>query len=102
MKWFTKLTIVAVVLIAGMYGWYLFASVINNHADQAATVIIQDTLASNSAFNTKKLLEIDKVINSGNTDKASDLIRKLIESNISSIEDCVTKQCNELKQQLNK
>ena len=102
MKWIKSLTIVVIVFIVGMYGEYLFASAINNHADQAATVIIQDTLASNSAFYTKKLLEIDKLVNSGNTQKASELIKELIDINISSIESCVTKQCNELEQQLSK
>lgn len=102
MKWIKLLALMLIMLMVGMCGWYFFATEINHHADQAATLIIQDTLASNNAFYAKKLLEVNHLIDLGNTQKASELVEQLIQMNIHSIEDCATETCNELKQQLNK
>jgi hypothetical protein len=101
MKWCKPLIIIVTILIAGMYGWHLFALAINKHADQAATVLIQDTLATNSAFNVKQLQKIKSLIDSGNKNEASEKVQVLLEINISYLEGCVTKKCNEHKETLN-
>ena len=101
MKWIKILTVVAVILTAGMYGWYFFSLSINKHADQAATVLIQDTLATNSAFNVKRLQEIKSLVSSGNEQEASEKLQKLIKINMSYLEGCVTNLCREHRKSLN-
>jgi predicted negative regulator of RcsB-dependent stress response len=71
MKHIKILILASVILITGMYGWYLFASAVNKSADQAATVIIQDTLSSNNAYEIRTLREIQKLISEGKANDAS-------------------------------
>ncbi len=97
MKYTKTLALASVILIAGMYGWYLLASAVNKHADQAATVIIQDTLASSNAYEIKKLREIQKLISEGKASDASALADDLIEKKLFMLEQCITEQCNDVK-----
>lgn len=97
MKYLKILVLASVILITGMYGWYLLASAVNKSADQAATVIIQDTLASSNAYEIRILREIKKLISEGKAVDASALADGLIEKKLLMLEQCVTKQCNETK-----
>jgi len=102
MKYLKYGSIASVILIVGMYVWYLLATEINKHADVAATVIIQDTLTSNNIYNTKKLKEIKRLLEKGEIDKASLLVDEEIDSNLSQLEGCVTDKCTEVNKALMK
>ena len=84
-----------------MYGWYLFATVINNHADQAATVIIQDTFKSKSAHDIKVLRDIKKNIVEGDAAKAISLTDKAIDDKLYLLELCLTEVCDEISSNVN-
>ncbi|MCK8121362.1 hypothetical protein [Pseudoalteromonas sp. 2CM32C] len=96
-KHFKVLLIVALIVISGMYGWYLFATAVNDHADKVSTALIQDTLTSNIARDVKNLREIKKLISENKANEASSFIDKLIEDNIYLLEQCLTEKCNEYK-----
>jgi len=102
MKSVNYLFAISVILVAGMYGWYLMAEAINNHADVAATVIIQDTLASNIAYDIGRLRELEAHIDAGQLENAAALIRDLIELKLYMVEQCVTEKCIETYDELKK
>lgn len=91
----------AVILISGMYGWYLMATAINQQADQAATVIIQDVVSSNMATDIRSLRKIQSLMEVGQSDKAFALADEVIESKLYMLSQCVSEKCMEVRSKLN-
>ncbi len=101
MKYFKITVSIIAVMIVGMYGWYLFATVVNKQADHAAAVIILDTFSSTNAHDIKKLNNIKKFVVEGEAVKAISLIEKSIDDKLSMLEGCVTEKCNEFNSEFN-
>ena len=87
----------AVILISGMYGWYLMATAINRQADQAATVIIQDVISSNIARDVRSLRKIQSLMEAGQSDEASALADEVIDSKLYMLSRCVSDKCMEAR-----
>lgn len=96
MKYLTHTLIGAALVITGMFAWYLLATEVNRHADIAATVIIEDTLISNAAYDIEALRKIEAALSQGDSEVASTLLSKLIENKTSQLKACVTNQCEVL------
>lgn len=96
MKFLKYATIGLALLISGMYGWYLMATEINRHSDLAATVIIEDTLSSNAAYDLEQLRKIELSIKENELKTATELIKTLIKNKEWQLKACVTKQCESL------
>ncbi|WP_298441538.1 hypothetical protein [uncultured Ferrimonas sp.] len=96
MKYFKCILIVVVTFVAGTYGYYFLATEVNRHADFAATVIIEDTLASNAAYDLEKLREIEISIKDNDSDLTSKLIDDFIKIKTQMLQACVTEQCESI------
>lgn len=100
MKALKVAAIAALIAAAAMYGWYFLASAVNEHADRAATLIIQDTMSANQVFYLRKLSKIRQLIEEKSYADASELANELIELNLTMIESCVTEKCTEVRAEL--
>lgn len=94
---YIKITIsIIIILIAGMYGWYLFATVINKHADQAAALIIEDTFTSINSHDISVLRDIKENVINGESENAILLIDEAIKGKLYLLELCLTDLCEEI------
>ena len=96
MKYLTHILIGVALVIAGMFAWYLLATEVNRHADFAATVIIEDTLSSNAAYDLEALRKIEAALNQGSSEAASALLAELIQNKTNQLKACVSNQCEVL------
>ena len=94
---YIKYTLIGLaLLVAGMYGWYFMATEVNRHSDFAATVIIEDTLSSNAAYDLEQLRIVELALRENDLELASERLQKLIESKTWQLQACVTEQCEVL------
>lgn len=82
-------------LILNFYAWYYFAQVIDEFADEAATLVIIDTLSVNNANDIKNLRELRVLIQNNQLEEASSQIEDAIDSKLYTLENCLTEKCRE-------
>lgn len=78
MKCLERSIYATLILISGMYVWYLMAAAIDQHADQAATVIIQDLVSSNIATDIQSLRKLQRLMAADRVDEAAKLADEVI------------------------
>ena len=77
------------------------ATAINQQADQAATVVIQDVISSSMATDIKSLRKIQSLMAAGKRDEASALADEVIDSKLYMLSQCVSDKCMEVRSELN-
>lgn len=91
---------IVTLLIINFYAWYCFARVIDGFADEAAALVVVDTLSVNSANDIKRLREIKSLMQGGRLDEASSLIDDAIDLKLYILENCLTEKCREYNKKL--
>jgi hypothetical protein len=100
MKYLKGSVFAVVILISGMYGWSLMSTAINQQADQAATVLVEDIMSSNIAWDIQNLRELKRLMAADKADEASDLADEVIDSKLYMLAQCVSDKCAEIRSTL--
>lgn len=101
MRYLKYTLLIAALFVLAMYGWYLLANAVNQHADMAATAVIEDSLSTNAAYDIQNLRDIELRLRENDVDGSIELLQKLIEDKLWQLESCVSEQCKALQERRN-
>ena len=74
MKYLKQVLFFATILVFGLWGFAFLVDAINKHADYAATGIIEDSLASNAAYDLDTLSKIKESFARGDIEGENSVI----------------------------
>lgn len=101
MKYLKQILFFAIILVFGLWGFAFLVDAINKHADYAATGIIEDSLASNAAYDLDTLSKIKESLARGNVEGANTIIDQQVELKMEMLKACVSEACLNLRDSRN-
>jgi hypothetical protein len=101
MKYLKQVLFFATLLVFGLWGFAFLVDAINKHADYAATGIIEDSLASNAAYDLDTLSKIRESLARGEVEEANAIIDQQVELKMEMLKACVSEACINLRESRN-